>query len=243
MKKEFSLVLSFLLLYAIACGSSNKHTVSLNQGTIPESTSPPPDCTQLIVPGDSFIQAFSGLSAGSPLCLSDGIYLQTMSIPSNINVKAINDGKAVLDGRSSRGEEWSGGLLQIKGKNSSVRGLRPHHAGAKVNACYIAGNNNTMQVMSCSHGGIHKHKIPLAVSGNGHLIEDSCFYGEGRYVVLCFLGENVTFRRNVARWDLTAPNFFTEPNAAFAIYNCSDVTIENNIRPDYGTLETAMRFG
>ncbi|MCF6193688.1 MAG: hypothetical protein L3J46_05065, partial [Kangiellaceae bacterium] len=41
----------------------------------------------------------------------------------------------------------------------------------------------------------------------------------------------------------TTPNETSEPNAAFSIYNCSEITIENNISLDYGIPTTAMRFG
>ena len=201
------------------------------------------ECTTTINPGESFDNAFSQLSAGDTLCLNDGIYYQAMDIPSNIHVRAVNDGMAEIDGNGSLGEDWSGGLLQMKGTNSSVRGLRVHHASTNADACHIAGANNTMRLTSCSHGGAHKHKIPLKVGGSGHLIEDSWAYGEGRYVVQCFLGEHITIRRTVARWDSTAPNNPTEPNAAFSIYNCSDITVENNISLDYGVPETEMKFG
>ena len=201
------------------------------------------DCTLTINPGDSFNSAFGQMSAGDTLCLNDGQYQQAMDIPSNMNVRAVNDGMAEIDGMGSLGEDWSGGLVQMKGDNSSVRGLRVHHASTNADACHLAGTNHTMKFMSCAHGGSHKHKIPLKMGGSGHLIEDSWAFGEGRYVVQCFIGDHITIRRTVARWDSTAPNNPTEPNAAFSIYNCSDVTVENNISLDYGTPETEMQFG
>ena len=201
------------------------------------------DCSLTINPGESFTEAFGQMSPGDTLCLNDGKYQQAMDIPSDMNVRAVNDGMAEIDGGGELGEDWSGGLVQMKGNNSSVRGLRVHHASTNADACHIAGTNHSMKFMSCAHGGAHKHKIPLKMGGSGHLIEDSWAFGEGRYVVQCFLGDHITIRRTVARWDSTAPNNPTEPNAAFSIYNCSDVTVENNISLDYGTPETEMRFG
>ncbi len=200
-------------------------------------------CTIIINPGDSFTEAFGLLSTDETLCLNDGLYQQAMDIPSGLHVQAVNDGMAEIDGMSSLGEEWSGGLVQLKGSNSSVRGLRVHHAHRNADACLLAGTNNTARIMSCSHGGSHWNKVPMKTTGSGHLVEDSWFYGEGRYTARCFLGDNITFRRNVARWDKTAAGFPTEPNAAFSIYNCSEMTIENNISLDYGVPETRMRFG
>ncbi len=220
--------------------SSDSDTITVLAKRIPPPTGP---CSFTISPGDSFSDAFSIMQNDDILCLNDGIYQQAMDIPSNIHVRAVNDGMAEIDGGGTLGEAWTGALLQMHGSNSSVRGLKVHHAGENSDTCHVSGQNNTMQFMSCSHGGFHKHKLPIKVDGSGHLIEDSWAYGEGRYVIQCFIGNNITFRRNVVRWDSTVPNEPTEPNAAIAIYNCSDITIENNISLDYGTPETAMRFG
>ena len=94
--------------------------------------------------------------------------------------------------------------------------------------------------MSCSHGGTHKHKIPLKLGGTDHLIEDSWFYGEGRYVVQCFLGSGMTIRRNIVRWDQTIAGEPDEPNAAMSNYACADMIWENNISLDYGVPETPI---
>ena len=94
--------------------------------------------------------------------------------------------------------------------------------------------------MSCSHGGSYKHAVPLQISGSGHLIEDSWFYGEGRYVVQCYSGDNITIRRNVIRWDATVAGAPDEPNAAMSNYSCSDMIWENNISLDYAVPDTYM---
>jgi len=201
------------------------------------------NCTLTISPGDSFYSAFNDLNPGDTLCLNDGLYQQHMDIPSNIHVRAVHDGKAEIDGMSQLGEAWRGGLVQLKGNNSSVRGLRVHHAGKTSHTCHMSGNNNTMRFMSCSHAGSNKHKNPIFISGTGHLLEDSWAFGKGRYNIQCFKGKNITLRRNVARWDITTMNTPTEPNAAFSIYNCSNVTIENNISIDYAKSNQRMKFG
>jgi hypothetical protein len=197
-------------------------------------------CSLTISPGILFTDSFDQLSADDTLCLNDGIYVQAMDIPSNINVKAVNDGMVEIDGGDTRGEEWTGALVQMKGNNSSVRGLKVYHSSTNSDACSIAGSNNTMKAMSCSHGGSHKHKIPLKIAGSGHLVEGSWFYGEGRYVVQCFGGDNITLRGNVIRWDETVAGEESEPNAAMSNYSCSDMIWENNISIDYGIPETYM---
>ena len=202
-----------------------------------------PICSLIVSPGDSFDNAFNQMQAGDTLCLNDGVYNQAMEVPSQMHVRAVNDGMAELDGQDTLGPAWQGGLLNLRGDDSSARGLKVYHSGPFVHACRIAGNNNHFKLMSCSHGGSYKHSIPMLVSGAGHLIEDSWFYGEGRYVVQCYLGDHNTFRRNVARWDETTPNEPNEPNATFSNYNCSDNTWENNISLDYGEPETPMPYG
>lgn len=197
-------------------------------------------CTLTISPGDAFVEAFAQLDDGEVLCLADGVYAQAMDVPSNKHVRAVNVGRAELDGGGVLGVEWSGGVFQMLGENSSAAGLKVHHAGQYSDACTVAGSNNTLTFMSCSHGGSHKHKIPLKVSGSGHLIEDSWFFGEGRYVVQCFEGEGITLRRNIVRWDSTIAGEPSEPNAAMSNYACSAMIWENNISLDYGVPETEM---
>ncbi|MCP4503754.1 MAG: hypothetical protein GY822_27835 [Deltaproteobacteria bacterium] len=186
------------------------------------------NCTLTIDPGNPFETAFASLSAGDVLCLNDGTYAQAMDVPAGLHVRAVHDGKAELDGRGTLGTPWSGAVLTLVGEDSSARGLRVHHAGTNSHACQLGGSNNTLRMMSCARGGSYKHKTPLFISGDGHLVEDSWFFGEGRYVVQCFIGTSVTLRHNVARWDATTPNEPTEPNAAFSIYNCSGATDEQH---------------
>ncbi|WP_444996068.1 PKD domain-containing protein [Aliikangiella sp. IMCC44359] len=235
---EASRILTFEITTTDNDGAINQDSVSI---TITKSVNTD-DCTLTINPGDLFTVAFEQLSANDTLCLNDGRYQQAMDIPSNINVRAVHDGMAELDGGGTLGLDWKGGLLTMKGENSSARGLRVHHASTYADACAIKGNNNTMRLMSCSHGGTYKHSIPVAISGSGHLIEDSWFFGEGRYVIMCYRGNNITIRRNVIRWDKTIAGESNEPNASMSNYSCSDMIWENNISLDYGVPETHMVY-
>ncbi|MCF6193686.1 MAG: hypothetical protein L3J46_05055 [Kangiellaceae bacterium] len=198
-------------------------------------------CDLTIKPRTSINSSLGKLASGETLCLGDGIYEEIVSIPSTMSLRALNVGKVEIDGRELNAGYQA--VLMLHGNNSSVSGIKVHHASRFADTCSIKGEGNHLSSMSCSHGGKHKHKIPLKVSGVGHLIEDSWFYGEGRYVVQCFRGRSITFRRNVARWDSTIPNQRTEPNAAYSIYNCSNITVENNISIDYGLAQTPMKFG
>lgn len=200
-------------------------------------------CTHTINPEDSFDVAFSQLVAGETLCLNDGIYYQAMDVPSDITVKAMNDGKAELDGMGILGTQWQGGLLTMQNNNSVVSGLLVHNAHQYSDACTISGTNNKLLRTGCFDGGTHEHKIPIKVSGSDNLVEDSYGYGEGRYVVQCFVGDRNTFRRVIARWDSTKPNESSEPNAAFANYGCEDSLFENIVSLDYNQPETTMRYG
>ncbi|MFK5948628.1 MAG: hypothetical protein QM500_07665 [Methylococcales bacterium] len=239
----------FISLFALTCialtgceGTSDSLTSKSSASKITD-IDVKASCDMTINPGDSFTTSLASISDGQTLCLTDGVYNQALDIPSNKNVRAVNDGMAEIDGLSTLGEEFTGGLVQMKGSNSSVRGLRVHHAHLNANGCHVSGSNNTMQVMSCAHAGMQKHKNPIFMTGTDHLLEYSWAFGKGRYVVQCFKGSNMTLRHNVARWDITTPNTPTEPNAGFSIYNCNGMTIENNISIDYALSSQEMKFG
>jgi len=189
----------------------------------------PPGCSLTIAPGDSFVQAFADLPPGGTLCLEDGTYHQAMDIPSGVSVRAVHDGMAEIDGESTLGEAWTGGLLQMHGSHSSVRGLRVHHAGTNADTCHLAGDHNTMRVMSCAHGGTQKHKNPLMITGTDHLVEDSWFFGEGRYSVEAFYASRITLRRLVMRPGLAVNAGSSEPRAGAVLYSTDHSLIENSI--------------
>lgn len=199
-----------------------------------------PECTKTIDATEPAASRFDGLSSGDTLCLEDGTYAGGLDVPSGISVAALTIGGPRFEGGDT---EWSA-VLTMAGDDSLVYGLaftKPDNVSS--NACQVSGSNNVIKFCSCSHGGLHKHKIPLRLGGTGHLVEDSWFYGEGRYVVQCYIGDHMTFRRNIARWDSTAPNEPSEPNATFSNYNCSSNVWENNISLDYGVPETPMKYG
>jgi len=242
-KALISVVTCFVLTNCTGSTGTAGSTGTIGTGVVSAPNYQKHTCTLTINPGDPISTAFTSLKSGETLCLNDGEYQQAIDIPSNLHLQAVNDGMAEINGGGVLGEEWTGGLVQMKGTGSSVRGLRVHHASINAHACYMAGSNNTMKVMSCSHAGLQKHKNPIFMTGSGHLLEDSWAFGKGRYVVQCFKGSNMTLRHNVARWDITTDNTPTEPNAGFSIYNCNGMTVENNISLDYGQSSQVMRFG
>ncbi len=232
-----STTMTFELMVTDDDGASATDSIKITVTETPVQTTS--GCTKTISSNDSISDTLNTMNSGEVLCLNDGIYSQGLDVPSGITVKAVNRGNAEFVGGDA---SWSS-ILKMENVGSTIDGLKVHHPeNVNSDACFIGGTNNTMRNTSCSHGGFYKSKIPLRVGGQGHLIEDSWFYGEGRYVVQCFKGENITFRRNVARWDSTAPNE-TSANATYSIDNCSDITIENNISLDYGIPETVSNYG
>lgn len=177
------------------------------------------------------------LSTPGDLCLESGLYVGALDVAPGISIVSEFIGGAEFVGGD---EPWSA-VLSMNGESSTVDGIKVHSPNNSTSdACEINGTNNTLINTSCSHGGSHKHKIPLKVTGSGHFIGNSWFYGEGRYVVQCFGGNNITFKDNVARWDSTAPNEPTEPNATFSNYSCIDMVWQGNLSIDYGKPETYM---
>jgi len=196
-------------------------------------------CDLVIQPGDSIYSAFGRIDDGQLLCLEDGIYNQLVMVPSDKHIRALNDGMAEIDGRGIDAG-WRG-VFMMRGDNASARGLKIHHGSYNASACKIGGTNNKVTAISCSHGGQYKHAIPISITGSGHVIGNSWFYGEGRYVLMCYQGEKITIRGNVMRWDKTKPGEANEPNATMSNYSCSDTIWENNISLDYGKPQTRMR--
>lgn len=211
----------------------------------PTEPDPPPlpsgSCDAIINAGDNIQSSFGLINDGETLCLNDGTYLQAVNVPSNKHIAAVNIGQAVIDGSQLPDANWNYGTLTLEGNNSSATGLKVQFAPLHWDACKIKGTNNRFNAMSCSHGGAYKHKIPLMVGGTGHIIENSWFYGEGRYVIQCYNGNNITFKSNVVRWDKTIAGEPNEPNAAMSNYSCSDMLWKGNISLDYGKPETRMK--
>ncbi len=214
--------------------NTNSQTAALDYDVLISS------CTNIIDNTVPASQRFNGLTGGDILCLEDGNYSGGLDVPSGLTVVALNLAGAVFQGGD---DEWSS-ILKVDGSGSAVVGLKVTRSdNSSSNACHIDGSNNVVKYTTCSHGGSYKHAIPLFIGGTGHLVEDSWFYGEGRYVAQCFKGDNMTFRRNIARWDSTVPNEPEEPNATFTNYNCSNNLWENNISLDYGVPATPMQYG
>lgn len=209
-----------------------------NPGPNPDPN--PVSCTMTISPGENIQAAIDTLLTGETLCLNDGKYTQAVSIPSGVTLAAVNIGMAEIDGEKTYTTGPYEGVVSLKGDNSSAIGIKSHDAPATSNACYVSGNNNHLKYMSCSHGGSYKHAIPMKLTGSNNLIEDSWFYGEGRYVVQCMQGLYNVIRRNTIRWDKTIAGEPGEPNASMSNYSCNFTIWENNISLDYAVPETEM---
>ena len=226
-----------------------RHRRLVSAATIPDPTDPPipPTTGSRCTPNADPSNYLSRLSGS--VCLKSGSYTQGMLVPSDVDIVSefINgadfSGASVTLAATSNTPSQKAVVL-LSGSNSSVDGIKVHSpTSATAHACLVGGNNNVMRNSDCSHGGAYKHMTPLRITGSNNLIVDSWFYGKGRYVVQCFMGDGNVIRGNVARWDSTTPNEISEPNATFSIYNCSNTIVENNISLDYGKPETAMKFG
>jgi len=199
---------------------------------------------KIIAPETAVGDRFTGVTAGQRVGLTDGTYVgfNAGQIPDFVAVEAVNHGMVTINGGDQ--PTFSDAVFVLDGEGQEGNGLRVGNpTNTMSNAAQIDGINNTLKNTACYNGGSHKHKIPLRVSGTGHLVEDCWAWGVGRYTMQSFIATFCTFRRCVARWDATIANEDTEPNATFSCYNSSDMLWENCISLDYGFPETPMDFG
>jgi len=194
-----------------------------------------------IADSTNYLTVLSGASAGESIGLEAGVYTDGLVVPSNITIASLYGvGTVNFVGGDNAWEA----IIQLPNIGGVIDGLIAHDPdNSNSNAIQVDGTYN--QVLNCGayNGGTHKHKIPCIIGGNYNLIEDSFFFGLGRYTIQTFTSEYNTIRRCVARWDSTIPGDLSEPNAAFSNYNSNNNTWENCISIDYNSTPEPMRHG
>jgi len=145
--------------------------------------------------------------------------------PSNYySFKAVNDGKAIIDGQEARYACWiyKSSYINMEGflcKNS--------YDGAGL---YISGSSSYINVRKVSaKGGPIKQEMGFSVSGGSNhiLLEDTFAYGWGRTIYNIINSSYVTLRRAFALYDNY--NLDSQPSSPISIYGSSNCIVENSV--------------
>lgn len=184
----------------------------------------------------NWAQGLADANPGDRVCLKNGDYPlsepEQVIVPSGVTLQAQDRGQVRFFGG---GREW-GSILLMEGEGATVDGIsfmRPTALAAYT--CRVTGRGNRLLNSVCAHGNTeYKHGLPLAVGGSGHVIRGNVAFGNGRYVVLCFMGTDILFEDNIARWDGVAIELESEPHATYQNYACRDTTWRHNLSIDYG---------
>ncbi len=177
-------------------------------------------------------KAFNMIQGGDTIILKDGIYTGDANkidneVPSGTDfntsitgangnfttIKAEHDHMATLDGTGFRLEEIDNVLIQ---------GLRIIKTGGKLDACeHITIRRCAIHLNTTSHYGvtfsITATYPEYTVKAKRILLEESWFWGEGRYASYFHITENSTVRRCVFRTDAGVKPH-DDPNYGFEIY-------------------------
>lgn len=148
----------------------------------------------------TFDRAWQTLQPGDTLLVMDGTYYQRIApnvrngqagLP--ITVRALNDGKAIIDGQGQRlplqlGEMWPGPI----GNYFVIEGVVLRNSNGHV--VWIMGNNDTLRRVSAYNANTDTNSQVMMLSGQNTLVEDCIAAGSGRKMIEVN-GSNVTVRR------------------------------------------------
>jgi hypothetical protein len=194
----------------------------------------------MAAPFATFARAWKALYPGDTLFVMDGTYTEQLrpnvrnGQPGKpITVKALNDGKAIIDGQYKwppvyLGDTWPGPI----GNWYVVEGLVARNGTESV--YYLRGSNNVLRRVSGynAHTDMNSFVLTIAWSSD-NLVEDAVFAGTGRYMINVFGAERNTIRRTFTMWDSWHGGAFCgnqwPSGNNIGIYNASHNTLENVI--------------
>ena len=205
------------------------------------------DGTSAGAPWRTFAHAWDVLQPGDRLLLLDGIYTESTTgvVQPNIRngepgkpitIKALNDGKAVIDGEGRDipvrlGENWGpdgpiGDWFVVEGlvaRNGTLSSIRLEHA-----------NHNVLRRVSAYDADPDDNSLAIGIAWSDHnLVEDCVAAGTGRYMINVFTSSDNTIRRCFTMWQQWDGRHFcgvSWPNGNnVGVYNSSNTTVENVI--------------
>ena len=160
-------------------------------------------------------------------------------------IKALNDGKAVIDGEGRDipvrlGENWGphgpiGNWFVVEGlvaRNGTLSNFRIEH-----------GNNNVLRRISAYDASLDENALAIAIVwSDDNLVEDFIAAGTGRYMANVFTSSGNTLRRGFTMWQQWDGRHFcgvSWPDGNnVGVYNSSNTTVENVIA--YGRAQTGI---
>jgi hypothetical protein len=203
----------------------------------------------------TFNRAWQALQPGDTLLLLDGTYtggttgvikpsVRNGEPGKPITIKALNDGKATIDGQGKEFPVRLGSDGPV-GSYYALEGLVLRSSVGSV--VHIKGSNNVLRRVSIYDADTNGNSLGLLLWGNNNLIEDVVVAGTGRYMIDVYGGGEGGGNGNVLRrvftmwkgWDGRHFCGVTWPNGNhIGIYNASNNTVENAI--SYGRALTGI---
>ncbi len=195
-----------------------------------------PPCSLYASPTDFLRGVINSLRAGDVLCLRDGVYNQALHITvsgrgegNRIIIRALNDGKVIVDGRGNLQP------LIISGNYITIEGIVFENSSRHV--VEIDGNHNILRRVSAYNAKDSRNNHVYLIIGKYNLLEDCIAGGTGRYLFGLYETTNNTLRRCFADWKEYNG---ISPRAAYANYGADRTLMENcigtNVFPNYANI-------
>ncbi len=204
--------------------------------------------TSTSTPWKTFEKAWTKpLASGDTLYLMDGTYTSQNSTNAThiiyptingqagkyITVKALNDGKAIIDGQNTRipveiGQSWGANDPNPSNTNLANTPQNPYGNYFEINGIVaknssasvvqVNARNVTLRRVSAYNANPHDNEHVITIWSQGDaatpsniLVEDSIAAGSGRKMILAYDSyNNVVFRRNFAAWQWWLGNNFCQ---------------------------------
>lgn len=182
-------------------------------------------------PWSTFKHALSKLKAGDTLYLLDGVYHETLDVNISgtanapITIRALHDGKAIIDGQGTRSAVKVSGSKKKEVRNVILSGFVAANSNSHVFQIRYArdlwlnrlSGNSAVNLKKNTHVFSFNHCKDI-------LVEDCAAYGTGRILYDYYGSERGTFRRCWGRWKA---NDYTNVRTALTCYGSGDCLVEN----------------
>lgn len=192
--------------------------------------------TSTAAPWKTFSRAWQTVQPGDTLLVMDGTYTQVIAptlsgqAGSPITIRALNDGRATVDGQGVRRVLELGSNNQAWGNWFVIEGLVLRNG---TTVAHVRGSHNILRRISAYNADTNTNASVILLWGDNNLVEDAIAAGTGRYMIEVYQGGGNTVRRAFAMWGGWDGAEFCGvawPNGNnVGVYNASNTTVENVI--------------